>query len=43
MQKKYLKAISALMCTAMCVSLAACGSGGGSDEGGSGSGSSGSG
>ena len=43
MQKKYLKAVSALMCTAMCVSLAACGSGGGSDEGGSGSGSSGSG
>lgn len=43
MQKKYLKAVSALMCTAMCVSLAACGSGGGSDESGSGSGSSGSG
>ena len=43
MQKKYLKAVSALMCTAMCVSLAACGSGGGSDEGGSGSGTSGSG
>ena len=44
MQKKYLKAVSALMCTAMCASLAACGSGGseGGDSG-SGSGSSGSG
>lgn len=41
MQKKYLKAVSALMCTAMCVSLAACGGGESAAEGGSDSGSSG--
>ncbi len=37
MQKKYLKAVSALMCTAMCASLAACGGSGDSDSDSSGS------